>query len=98
MDLRVLQYFFDRCAGGEYFTSRRGPPCDPTHPQPPNGPVGGGAGGCSSLCRGRHLTLTDAGVMLRRRAEEVTALMEKMQQELEGHADVGGWSPSAAVV
>ena len=41
---------FDRCAGGEYFTSRRGPPCDPTHPQPPNGPVGGGTGGCSSLC------------------------------------------------
>ena len=46
--------------------------------------------GVQLFVRGRHLTLTDAGVMLRRRAEEVTALMEKMQQELEGHADVGG--------
>ena len=43
--------------------------------------------------RGRHLTLTDAGVMLRRRAEEVTALMEKMQQELEGHC-TGGSDPA----
>lgn len=46
--------------------------------------------GVQLFARGRHLTLTDAGVMLRRRAEEVTVLMEKMQQELEGHADVGG--------
>lgn len=46
--------------------------------------------GVQLFVRGRHLTLTDAGVMLRRRAEEVTVLMEKMQQELEGHADVGG--------
>ena len=46
--------------------------------------------GVQLFVRGRHLTLTDAGVMLRRRAEEVTALMEKMQQELEGHTDVGG--------
>ena len=69
MDLRVLQYFFDRCAGGEYFTSRRGPPCDPTHPSAAKWPSWRRSWGVQLFVRGRHLTLTDAGVMLRRRAE-----------------------------
>lgn len=40
--------------------------------------------------RGRHLTLTDAGVMLRHRAEEVTALMEKLEKEFEEQSEVAG--------
>ena len=33
--------------------------------------------GTQLFIRGRHLTLTDAGVMLRQRAEEVVSLMDK---------------------
>lgn len=46
--------------------------------------------GVSLFVRGRHLTLTDAGVMLRRRAEEVTALMEKIEKEFEEQSEVAG--------
>lgn len=40
--------------------------------------------------RGKHLMLTDAGVMLRHRAEEVTSLMDKIEQEFEEHSEVSG--------
>lgn len=40
--------------------------------------------------RGKHLTLTDAGVMLRRRAEEVVSLINKIESEFEEQNEVGG--------
>ena len=46
--------------------------------------------GVQLFIRGRHLALTDAGVMLRRRAEEVTILMDKIESEFEEKAEVGG--------
>lgn len=46
--------------------------------------------GVQLFIRGRHLALTDAGVMLRRRAEEVTALMDKIESEFEEQSEVGG--------
>lgn len=46
--------------------------------------------GVQLFIRSRHLALTDAGVMLRRRAEEVTALMGKIESEFEEQAEVGG--------
>lgn len=35
--------------------------------------------GTPLFIRGKHLTLTDAGVMLRRRAEEVVSLINKIE-------------------
>lgn len=46
--------------------------------------------GVQLFLRGKHLQLTDAGVMLRRRAEEVVALMGKIEREFEERSDVGG--------
>ena len=46
--------------------------------------------GVQLFIRGRHLALTDAGVMLRRRAEEVTILMDKIESEFEEKSEVGG--------
>lgn len=46
--------------------------------------------GTQLFIRGRHLTLTDAGVMLRRRAEEVTELMDKIEKEFEEKNEVAG--------
>ena len=46
--------------------------------------------GTPLFIRGRHLALTDAGVMLRRRAEEVVALMDKIESEFEEKSEVGG--------
>ncbi len=40
--------------------------------------------------RGKHLTLTEAGVMLRRRAEEVTELVDKIENDFAEPAEVGG--------
>ncbi len=46
--------------------------------------------GTPLFIRGRHLSLTDAGVMLRRRAEEVAALMDKIESEFEEQGEIGG--------
>lgn len=46
--------------------------------------------GTRLFIRGRHLTLTDAGVMLRRRAEEVIDLINKIENEIEEQNEVGG--------
>lgn len=46
--------------------------------------------GTPLFIRGRHLSLTDAGVMLRRRAEEVVALMDKIESEFEEQGEIGG--------
>ena len=46
--------------------------------------------GAQLFVRGRHLTLTDAGVMLRRRAEEVVALVDKIESEFEEKSDLAG--------
>ena len=40
--------------------------------------------------RGRRLALTEAGVMLRRRAEEAVALVDKIEAEFQQSEDVGG--------
>ncbi len=46
--------------------------------------------GTQLFLRGRHLTLTDSGVMLRRRAEEVVELIDKIESEFEGQNDISG--------
>ena len=46
--------------------------------------------GSQMFVRGRHLTLTDAGILLRRRAEEIVELMDKMEGEFETSEDLGG--------
>lgn len=46
--------------------------------------------GTQLFIRGRHLTLTDAGVMLRRRAEEVVTLMDKIEKEFDKESEIGG--------
>lgn len=46
--------------------------------------------GVRLFTRGRHLKLTEAGVILRRRAEEVTALMDKVENELKENSEIGG--------
>lgn len=46
--------------------------------------------GAQLFVRGKHLQLTDAGVMLRRRAEEVVDLMGKIESEFEEQSEVGG--------
>ena len=46
--------------------------------------------GTPLFVRGKHLTLTDAGVMLRRRAEEVAELMDKIEDEFASREEVGG--------
>lgn len=46
--------------------------------------------GVQLFTRGRHLALTDAGIMLRHRAEEVVALMGKIESEFEEQTEVGG--------
>ncbi|MDO4288578.1 MAG: LysR family transcriptional regulator [Eubacterium sp.] len=46
--------------------------------------------GAKLFVRGRHLTLTDAGIMLKRRAEEMDALVTKIEREFENEKDLGG--------
>ncbi len=46
--------------------------------------------GVQLFSRGRHLVLTEAGIMLRRRAEEIVELMDKIESELEEQSDIGG--------
>ena len=46
--------------------------------------------GTQLFLRGKHLSLTDAGVMLRRRAEEVVELMAKIEREFEEQSELGG--------
>lgn len=46
--------------------------------------------GTPLFIRGKHMTLTDAGVMLRHRAEEVVALMDKIENEFASQQEVGG--------
>ena len=40
--------------------------------------------------RGKRLTLTDSGVMLRRRAEEVVSLMNKIDSEFQEQEEISG--------
>lgn len=46
--------------------------------------------GTQLFIRGRHLALTDAGVMLRHRAEKVVALVDKLENEFGEQNEVGG--------
>ncbi|HIT04553.1 MAG TPA: LysR family transcriptional regulator [Candidatus Caccocola faecipullorum] len=46
--------------------------------------------GAQLFIRGRRITLTDAGVMLRRRAEEVAALVDKIDAEFEEKRELAG--------
>lgn len=46
--------------------------------------------GVQLFVRGRQLVLTDAGIMLRRRAEEVVTLVDKIENEFEELSDVAG--------
>ena len=46
--------------------------------------------GTQLFVRGKHLMLTDAGIMLRRRAEEVTELVDRIEAEFSEPEDVGG--------
>ncbi len=46
--------------------------------------------GTQLFIRGRHLELTDAGMMLKRRAEEVTSLIGKIEDEFAQKKEIGG--------
>lgn len=46
--------------------------------------------GARLFTRGRRLTLTDAGIMLRRRAEEVVSLVDKIEDEFQRQEEIGG--------
>lgn len=46
--------------------------------------------GTPLFIRGKHLVLTDAGIKLRRRAEEVVALMDKIENEFNNDGELGG--------
>lgn len=46
--------------------------------------------GTPLFARGRHLSLTDAGIMLRCRAEEVEAIMEKIKGDFQNLDELGG--------
>lgn len=46
--------------------------------------------GVQLFIRGRHLTLTEAGVMLRQRAEEVVSMMKKIDSEFQKQSEIGG--------
>jgi DNA-binding transcriptional LysR family regulator len=46
--------------------------------------------GVQLFVRGRQLVLTDAGIMLRRRAEEVVTLVDKIETEFEELSEVAG--------
>lgn len=46
--------------------------------------------GTTLFVRGRNFELTDAGVMLKHRAEEVIALMDKISDEFAQRQDIGG--------
>ena len=46
--------------------------------------------GTKLFVRGKHLSLTDAGMMLRRRAEEVTELMDKIESEFTESEEIEG--------
>ena len=46
--------------------------------------------GTQLFIRGKHMTLTDAGVMLKHRAEEVAALMGKIENEFASQQEIGG--------
>ena len=46
--------------------------------------------GAQLFVRGKRLMLTDAGLMLRRRAEEVAELVDKLEKEFAEAEEVGG--------
>lgn len=46
--------------------------------------------GSQLFIRGKHLALTNAGVMLRRRAEEVVSLVDKIENEFHNQQEIGG--------
>ncbi|MDO4285758.1 MAG: LysR family transcriptional regulator [Eubacteriales bacterium] len=46
--------------------------------------------GTQLFIRGKHLSLTEAGILLRRRAEEMNELLSKIEQEIEQQSEVGG--------
>lgn len=46
--------------------------------------------GTQLFIRGKHLTLTDSGILLRRRAEEVVELMIKIESDFEQQTDLSG--------
>lgn len=46
--------------------------------------------GAPLFVRGKHLVLTDTGMLVRRRAEEVVSLMDKMESELKEQEDIAG--------
>ena len=46
--------------------------------------------GAQLFVRGKRLMLTDAGLMLRRRAEEVAELVDKIETEFAEPEEVGG--------
>lgn len=47
--------------------------------------------GAPLFVRGKRLTLTDAGMLLRRRAEEVTELMDRIEDEFASREEVGAF-------
>lgn len=89
MELRLLQYFLAVCQEGNI--SKAASVLHVTQPtlsrqmtqleQELGTPL---------FVRGRHLQLTDAGIMLQRRAEEVTTLIEKIEDEFAQKRELAG--------
>ena len=50
--------------------------------------------GTQLFIRGKHLQLTDAGVLLRGRAEEVTQIIDKVRMEFKAGEELSGVVPS----
>ena len=46
--------------------------------------------GAQLFIRGKYLTLTDSGIMLRHRAEEVVNLMDKIEREFDEQNELSG--------
>ena len=46
--------------------------------------------GTQLFIRGKHLQLTDAGVLLRGRAEEVTQIIDKIRMEFKAREELSG--------
>lgn len=79
MELRVLRYFL-LAQRRKYYKSGRAAPCHPAHPFP--AAHAEQELGTKLFHRGQHsITLTDDGMLLKRRAQELVTLADKTERE-----------------
>ena len=91
MEIRELRYFFWRWLGKRILRGRQSICISHSHLCPGSLWIWKKAGG-SSLIRGkRKVTLTEDGVLLRKRAEEIIELVEKTEQEISTDSGRESW-------